>query len=241
MSHDFETPNSGPTEALSREQEIIAPKFSVNSEAQTLSQAVYAELRRRIVEREYEAGHRFVERFVADELGVSRVPVREALRELVRDGLVDVRPRRGMVVHQITHEELDELVDIRTALEVLLFRRAMFRLNDETTGRVEDLFNQTRVAIDAGAIEDALRLNRHFHTICVEIANSEIANRMMETIEARIVWMLSQHTDVERVFGQHIEIFSAMRANNEELLNDLVRQHVVDSYESALQMNPEIV
>ncbi len=226
---------------LSHDQEAIAPKFPINPETQTLSQAVYAELRRRIIEREYEAGHRFVERFVADELGVSRVPVREALRDLVRDGLVDVRPRRGMVVRQVTQEELEELVDIRTALELLLFRRAMFRLNEENIAQVRDLFDRTRAAIDDGGLEDAIRLNRHFHIICIEIANSEIANRMMDTIEARIAWMLSQHNNVEMMFSQHVEIFSAMCAKDDELLHNLVHQHVLDSYESALELNPRIV
>ncbi|WP_435299730.1 GntR family transcriptional regulator [Timonella sp. A28] len=213
---------------------------SLGSVHQTLSQSVYAELRRRIVERRYEPGDRLVERVLADEMDVSRVPVREALRELVRDGLVDVAPRKGMFVRRVSREDLVELVEIRSALDVLLFKRLALKLDEVSVGRFRALFADTELAIEQGRMADAVLLNGQFHALAQSCASSDTLQQIMHTVEARMSWLLTQHTDVSHMFAEHRGLFDAMVAQDFVLLERLVQEHVESSWRSAVGLNPDL-
>lgn len=86
-----------------------------------LSQRVYGLIRTNIIDHSFPPGTRLIERMIAEHLGVSRVPVREALRDLVRDGFVEIHDRRGVMVPRLNRHDLQSLVEVREALDVLLF------------------------------------------------------------------------------------------------------------------------
>src|SRR5689334_10830851 len=95
----------------------------------SMSQRVYTEIRERIIRGDFPPGFRLLERDLADEFAVSRVPVREALPQLEADGFITTLPRRGAVVAQLTIQDVEELFDVRLGVEVYATRLAARRLS----------------------------------------------------------------------------------------------------------------
>jgi DNA-binding GntR family transcriptional regulator len=104
-------------------------------------------IRTLVIDGELRPGDRLVERQLADRLGVSRVPVREALRELAHEGLAEQRPTRGMVVRQLDDEAIEELFEVRAALEAIVCRRVVDRATEEGLDRLDATVAQADAAI----------------------------------------------------------------------------------------------
>lgn len=206
----------------------------------TLTHSVYEELHRRIIQHELRPGDRLVERTLAEELDVSRVPVREALRELVRDGLVESMPRVGLRVTSPTREDFQELLEIRAVLDGLTFRRLAERWDVRVEQALEDLFDQTRRAIDEGRQADGVRLNSRFHTMVRELAGSGTLIQVMKPVDSRMAWMLSQHEDVAEVLEEHRALVTAMKTGNPAQIAALAAQHIEDSFRIAVGVNPAL-
>lgn len=206
----------------------------------TLSQAVYEEIRRRILDRELSPGTHLVERALADELEVSRVPVREALRELVRDGLAEERGRTGLYVTELTRDDIAEILELRSVLDGLVFRRLAARLDDEGAAQVEDLLARTHRAIEAGRHSDAVLLNTQFHSLLCDLAGSRNLQAVMNVLDPRMGWLLTQHEEVDEVLRQHHEIFDAVRAGDTARIDELAANHLNSSTAMMLQINPDL-
>lgn len=206
----------------------------------TLTHSVYEELHRRIIGHEIKPGDRLVERTLADELDVSRVPVREALHELVRDGLAESIPRVGLRVTCPTREDFQELLEIRAVLDGLTFRRLAERWDAQAEQTLEDLFDQTGRAIAEGRQADGVRLNSRFHTMVQELAGSGTLIQVMKPVDSRMAWMLSQHEDVAEVLEQHRALVTAMTTGNPAQIEALAAQHIEDSFRFAVGVNPDL-
>ena len=206
----------------------------------TLSQAVYEEIRRRILDRELAPGTRLVERALAEDLEVSRVPVREALKELVRDGLAEERGRSGLQVTELTHDDVAEILELRSVLDGLVFRRLATRLDDDGAAQIEDLLARTQSAIDAGRHSDAILLNTQFHRLLRDLAGSRTLQAVMSVLDPRLGWLLTQHEDVEEVLRQHHEIFDAVRAGDTDRIDQLAANHITSSMSMMLDINPDL-
>ena len=105
--------------------------------ARSMRDSVREAIRELVIGGELRPGDRLVERQLADRLGVSRVPVREALRQLAHEGLVDERPTRGMVVRRLDDEDVEALFEVREALERILCRRVVATASDEGLDRLD--------------------------------------------------------------------------------------------------------
>ena len=97
--------------------------------------AVAASLRDMIINGELEAGERLVERDLADRFGISRIPMREAIQRLEREGLLDIFRNRGAVVRMLSASDVQEIYDLRALLEGDAIYRSVKRLDDETLAR----------------------------------------------------------------------------------------------------------
>lgn len=128
----------------------------------TAHEYVQETLRRAILTGELPTGSRLVQSELAEQLAVSTTPVREALRNLTTEGLVVFDAHRGAIVRQLSKRELDELVEIRFALEPLAVRLAMERIDDETIQRAEEIHERMLVVDRFG---EWLELNREFHKL----------------------------------------------------------------------------
>ena len=129
----------------------------------TTAQHALAGLRRAIVARELRPGQRIVQEEVAERLGVSIGPVREALRVLEQEGQVTYKPRRGYFVTEMRAEDLEEIYALREVLETRAARRALPTLGDDALERIAGAAADCVNAAEAGDVAAELEANRRFH------------------------------------------------------------------------------
>ncbi|KWN16947.1 GntR family transcriptional regulator [Burkholderia territorii] len=132
--------------------------------------AVAASLREMIINGELQAGERLVERDLAERFGISRIPMREAIQRLEREGLLDIFRNRGAVVRMLSASDVQEIYDMRALLEGDAIYRSVKRLDDETLARAElvhRLLGESNVSRRQG------ELNREFHALLYSCCGNE--------------------------------------------------------------------
>src|SRR3954469_17050465 len=117
---------------------------------QTISSMTVEALRERILRGDYPEGEPLRQDALADELGVSRIPVREALRQLEAEGLVTFSPHRGAVVSSLSLAEIEELFELRAQIECDLIRRAIPNMTKDQLDRATDVLDEFQDALSAG-------------------------------------------------------------------------------------------
>lgn len=171
-------------------------------------------------------GSKLVERDLAEELGVSRVPVREALKTLVAEGLVTPRPRTWAVVREFTPADVADLNEVRSALEVLAFRLAA---NRRTREGLERLRAALETELDAARAGDAARARRaaaDFHETVTAIAGNDLLFEIDGLLRSRIRWLLVQHEDLDRVAAEHQALYDAIAQRDVTRVSTLILAHM---------------
>ncbi|MBC9713576.1 GntR family transcriptional regulator [Streptomyces sp. TRM66268-LWL] len=204
----------------------------------SLRDLAYDALRRRILDAELKPGARLVERDLAAELAVSRIPLREALRRLEADGLVLLVPHRGALVSPFTPADVRDLFDVRESLESLAARLAAERAEAEELARLAARLKAARTAIaaeDRGGIAAA---NAGFHTDIVELAHNPLLSNMMRPLEARTHWLfrLTAQRDPAQQCAEHEEMYEAIAAGDGDRAAALAHAHVVDGRAESLAL-----
>ncbi|WP_353952295.1 GntR family transcriptional regulator [Knoellia sp. S7-12] len=203
-----------------------------------LRDSVQDALRDRVISGQLPPGSRLVERQLAQELDVSRVPVREALRALEREGFVEERPTRGMVVRRLSDDDLETLYQVRSALEEILCRRLVRTLDEQGLDRLQAVVDRTAAAIDSGDSEGAVAANASFHEVLVEEADSRVLASVIEPVAGQIRWLLSQHSDVGTMNAEHQVILAALRDRDADRAIEACRHHLISSRAEASSMSP---
>ncbi len=191
-----------------------------------LRDRVRDEIRQRIIDGDYPPGARIVERDLADELGVSRVPVREAFRILEAEGFVAVVPRRGVIVRQLSEADVAELFDVREALEVLACRRAAERAGQADLTRLERILGQVRKAVQASDARAAGAANEAFHDQIIALARNKLLAAMLEPLQGRLHWLFRQHDNPAELYGQHLQLFEAIASGDPDRAGLQALEHV---------------
>ncbi|MGC5168976.1 GntR family transcriptional regulator [Luteimicrobium sp. DT211] len=195
-------------------------------------------LRDQIVDGDRAPGSRLVERDLADELGVSRVPVREALRLLVAEGLVTPRPRTWAVVRTFTDDDVDHLLDVRAALEGLAARRAAERRDP---ARLEALADALAREDDAARRSDATGARRaaaDFHEALLAAAGNSVLDEVSAVTASRARWLLGQHEDLAQMAGEHRLLLDAISAGDVEGAARTVAAHLRTSRSAVAALRP---
>ncbi|WP_020576316.1 GntR family transcriptional regulator [Actinopolymorpha alba] len=194
----------------------------------SLAELVADELRRRILTGQLEAGARVVEETMARELGVSRNPVREALKALTAEGYVHTVPRRGSTVAVMSGQEAGELFDLRAALEGVSARIAARKQDTARFALLDDLLAQAREATEAGDLDLVARLNVSFHAgIAAASGNAYlqmIAGPMLE--RSQWVFLSTANARLTHSLHEHVEILAALRSGDEDEAERQARAHV---------------
>ncbi|MFF2139602.1 GntR family transcriptional regulator, partial [Streptomyces sp. NPDC058193] len=204
----------------------------------SLRDLAYETLRRRIIEVELQPGERLVERDLATELEVSRIPLREALRLLAAEGLVVLVPHRGALVAPFTPGDVRDLFDVRESLESLAARLAAERADEDGLARLAaglDAAREATRAHDRAAIAAA---NAAFHTDIVELASNALLSGVMRPLEARMHWLfrLTARRDPDQQCAEHERMYEAIAARDADLAARLAHEHVADGRAASLAL-----
>jgi len=204
----------------------------------SLRDSVYVELRSRIVNLAYAPGQRIVERDLAAELEVSRIPLREAMQLLQNDGLVVLVPRQGTIVAPFTADDVRDLFDVRESLEVLAARLAAERRTDAGLASLRARMREARDAVARGDDPATAAANSGFHRVLVDIAANPLLSSLMRPLEARVQWLfhLTRRRDLVQQCDEHQELYDAVAARDADRAADLAFHHITSGREDSIAL-----
>ncbi len=206
----------------------------MNSAFEPESERVTRQLRDEIISGHRPPGSKLVERDLAAELGVSRVPIRDALRTLVTEGLVTSRPRTWAVVRTFTPADVEDLHEIRSAIEVLAFRLAAQRWEEEGLARLRADLDRQLAAARAGDAVEARHAAADFHETVTALAANELLGEIEHLLHSRMRWLMGQHDDLLAIAAEHVELYDAIAAREVERVETLAKAHVFSSLGTAM-------
>jgi DNA-binding GntR family transcriptional regulator len=200
-----------------------------------LADTAYDQLRVAILRGELPHGERLAEEEIAENLGISRTPVREALRRLASEGLVDVAPNRGASVARWESEDLQEIFDLRAMLESYATRRATSRRSEVVMNQLTAICDEMEAIFakssNGRSLESLAAANRSFHRIIMEAADSPRLLSMIDSLTHVPVVMqtftqYSTHA-LQRSLHHHREIVDAMNAGDADWAGSIMRAHIL--------------
>lgn len=204
----------------------------------------YDYLKTNILSGHFIPGERLAEEHLAEELGVSRTPVREALHKLEQEGLIEPLESRGFRVPQDSPEEIEDLFDIRTVLEGYTLKIICERITDEQMAMLEEIIGKADDALRRKRIDEVFQWNTQFH----DTLHSLVADkrRFHSLIVNMRKYVLRYRKDTLRNLGAakraidgHRQILLALKLKEPELCERVMRTHIRQSKEDALQTNRE--
>lgn len=186
-------------------------------------------LRDAIVDGTREPGSRLIERDLAAEFGVSRVPVRDALKLLEAEGLVELRPRTWAIVREFTPTDMADLDEVRQVLEPMAFRLAAERHRRDGLERLRAALDDERQSARSADSLVSRRAAADFHEIVVELADNRLLAELMTSIRSRLRWALAQHDDLQHIAEEHVALYEAIRDRDGDRAAELAFAHVESS------------
>lgn len=198
---------------------------------QTASEYVYLQLRKQIFEKKLQRGQRLPEIAIAKEFEVSRTPVREAIRRLAAEGLVQIHPNWGAVLVSPTKQEVLDTFEVRKTLEIMAVRKAAHKITPLQLCRLEECINAEREIFVDRDLETYIKINDEFHLVIAESSGNATLMELLKNILARtFVQMLFFESffnfSTNPSLDEHIEIRAALCERNEQLCVELMEKHI---------------
>lgn len=196
---------------------------------------VYGRIREDILSGRYQQNTELKETAIGAELGVSRTPVREALRQLELEGLVNIIPNRGAYVNMITAKDVRDIYVIRSMLEGLCARWATEHITEEQLEDLEETLCFSEYHTKKGNYEKLYELDSQFHEQLYDASNSRILNHVLSDFHdyvkrVRKATLASQGRSVKST-EEHRAIFEAVRSRDADQAEELAKLHVKHTIE----------
>ena len=217
---------------------MMSLTFQPMMESRPIREIAYDVLKKAIITGEIPAGERIVETEYADRLHISRTPLREALRKLERDGLVEYVMRRGVVVHAFTTEDVEQIYTIRNSLELLTLP---YIIENATEEDIRDLRKKLAEMDKFQAVDDVESLSplaRDFHTSLTAISRK---NRILRVIEGQDEYIrrfsamaIKQENRRNAAHEEHHKLVDYVEKRDLEKFEKLMKAHIERSKENCL-------
>lgn len=195
-----------------------------------LRDVVFNTLREAILKEDLKPGERLMEQQLAVKLGVSRTPIREAIRMLEQEGLAITTPRKGAEVAHMTLKDMEDVLQIREALEDLAVRIACQRINDEQIERLKVIADKFEELTKSGNVKALAECDVEFHDVVYEAADNpklmNLLNNLREQLYRYRVEYLKNADVYPSLIKEHEEIVNALAAHNVEMATGYIHVHV---------------
>jgi len=199
----------------------------------SLSSVIYRQLEEMILAGKIKSGERINESQLATALQVSRAPIREACRQLEKHGMVEVYANRGTFVRSIEAEEVEELYDVRAALEALAGERAAERMTSKARKELKTRFAAMEKFAKEGSVVDYYEANTEFHLEIIRISENKSLAGIYDSICKQVSLFrkssLSLPGRLRISLGQHQEILAALLSGDGKEAGTSLRHHVLDA------------
>jgi DNA-binding GntR family transcriptional regulator len=203
----------------------------------SLHDELLGRLRKMIIGGQFLPGDKIPERQLCEQFGISRTPLREALKVLAAEGLVQLAPNHGAVVAALSLDEIEECMPISAAIEGLSGELACEQITDAEIEEIKALHTKMIAEHQAGNMGDCLQTNRQIHERLVAAARNPLLAAIYDTLFFRIGWpkLISQLSKeaTARAIADHGEIIRALEARQGPLLSELLKsywQRLFDAY-----------
>lgn len=202
-----------------------------SSSYKPLREQVYAALRKAILTGLLQPGEAIAEGYVAEQLNVSRTPVREALRMLSTEGLVVIVPRRGAYVAGIRSEkEIDDVFRVRLELEGLAARLATARMKDPTAAKLNRCQGQIEEAVRLGDLQRCIALDGAFHRLIYQASGNQWLQKFLDTLFEQIarfrIALFYEPGLLHEMIAEHRQLLNAMTAGDQALAQEVGEAHI---------------
>ncbi len=204
-----------------------------------LREIVFEHLREAIISGQLRPGERLMELQLAEEMGVSRTPVREAIRKLELEGLAVMVARRGAYVSDLSIRDIAETFEIRGALESLAAGLATERITPDELEQLERTLVQIGESIEQNDLNAVVRLDEEFHAIMYHASRNQrltqIVSNLREHITRFRLSSLSIPGRFRSVFQEHKNIVEAISERNSALAQALAKEHIENAEHSLME------
>lgn len=206
----------------------LAAMASLGETHRTLREAAADEIHALILNGELAPGERLLEDQLASKLGVSRNPIREAIRLLESTGLVEVIPRRGAYVTKVDVEDLEQLLEMRGVVEGYAAELAATHRSDDDVRYLAEIVDNGRAATARGDIVKAAACHREFHLDIERMAGNRYLTEVAEPLRSRteLVFSLLLDTRRELTWAEHEAIADAIAGGDRDGARDAVQDHL---------------
>ncbi len=206
-------------------------------ESKPLREKIADRIRADIIRGNYKDGERLVEPKLAKVLGISRTPIREALRQLESEGFIEIVPRKGAVVKELTLKDIDDLYAIKANLEGLAARLATNYITDKEITKLKEI-NKKFYRItnkNANMVEEYLKYNIDFHDVFIYSSNNkkliEILDGLSKNFQRFKRMLIAKTERLEEAHNEHLEIIKSFELRNPDLAEKTVRWHIENGWE----------
>jgi len=199
----------------------------------SLTSKIFHILREDILNGKYAEGEKLVEAKLAEDLGVSRTPVREALKQLELDGIVENIPNRGVIVLGISKQDIEDIFEIRAAIEGISAKWAVDRMTNEELASLKDVYELMEFYTFKNDVEKFAELNTRFHEIIYRATKSRYLEQVLKDFQYYMKKTRRRSLQVEgRIhdsLSEHKEVLDAFLAHDKEWAERALTIHVRNS------------
>ena len=196
----------------------------------SLREEVYESLRKSILHGKLNPGQHLIEEQLANQVGISRTPVREAFHKLERDELVTRLPKGGFAVREFTKEDVEEIFGIRSALESYAVYLAALHMAPDKISVLENKLKESEDALERGDSDKGVQLNTEFHDLLYKSCKSKKLVEMINTFRDYFYRYRSALLHIQNGISSsnkdHRQMLEAMKKKNPRLAERLVRKHL---------------
>lgn len=206
---------------------------------------VAEQLRELIYQRKLMPGDWIDEKILCDQIGISRTPLREALKVLHAEGLIEIVPRRGSRVNTLDEDGLHELFPVMATLEGLCAYFAVSNQSDKELEILEQIHAELERLASEGNIDEYFEVNHHFHTQVQNFAHNRWLSRI--TVELRNVLLLARHRQLQvpgrlqQSLEEHRMIMDAFRSGDAKAAQARMNHHLCQQEKSLAEEDPEFI
>lgn len=195
-----------------------------------LRDVVFNTLRAAILKGELKPGERLMEMHLANKLGVSRTPIREAIRMLEQEGLAVTLPRKGAQVAKMTEKDLQDVMEIRDALDELAVVCACSRMNQEQFVELKTAMKSFESAVKAGDVRTIVEADEAFHDVIYKMTHNpkleNIVNNIREQMYRYRYEYVKDHSIYDKLIAEHNAIIEGLQKQDVEYLKKIMHTHL---------------
>ncbi len=207
---------------------------------ETTKERVYKQIKSAILYGQISNNEIFTEVQLAESLNTSRTPVREALLDLTKEGLVVTIPRKGLAVRKVTDHELEQIFLLRTSIEGEVIKKATRMIADEQVEGLEQLCLEQEKAMKDNDDLRFISLDQEFHASIMKISNYDLIEQLLLNLHdlTRLIGLqvIKRHNRMDDVLFEHRQIIKALKEKDENLASKYMIEHLSKTKE-ALQYN----